>query len=57
MMRVEQALAQVPGIVRVYVNLEMEMTYIEYDPQLAEIEQILTAVERTWIRPGRPTVR
>lgn len=56
-MRIEQALAVMSGIVRVYVNLAMEMTYIEYDPQLVGIEQIVTAVERAGFHPGRPTMR
>jgi plastocyanin len=37
---VEQALAQVPGVVRVYVNLDTEMAYVEYAPTLCRPEQL-----------------
>lgn len=46
----ERAIAKVPGVVHVYVNPATEMAYIEYDPQLMEMTNLTSAVERTGLR-------
>lgn len=42
---VERALRQVPGVVRAYANPATEMTYVEYDPQLVNLERVKKAIE------------
>lgn len=44
---VERAIARVPGVRRVYVNPATEMAYVDYDPQVMDRAQLITAVERT----------
>jgi copper chaperone CopZ len=53
----EQALARLPGVIRVYVNPLTEMASVEIDPDAASEEQLVDAVADLGLRPGRPVAR
>lgn len=53
----ERAICKVPGVVRVYVNPATEMAYVEYEPQLMDMTQLIAAVERTGLRVAEPRRR
>lgn len=50
---VERALARLAGVQRVYVNPLTEMAYVDYDPGLVTVEQLLAAVRRCGYRAVR----
>ena len=54
---VEQAIAHLPGVIRVYVNPLTEMAYVEIDPTQASEAQIVAVVADLGLRPGRPVAR
>ena len=54
---IERALTRAPGVVHVYVNPAMEMAYVEYDPSITTIGQLVAAIEHTGFRIGVPTMR
>jgi hypothetical protein len=54
---VEQALAQVPGVRRVYVSAPMEMAYVEFEPAVTELSLLIATVEHAGFRTGKPTMR
>jgi copper chaperone CopZ len=53
----ERALAKVPGVQRTYVNPLTEMAYVEYDPAVAQLTQLVAAVESVGLRAGEPSLR
>jgi hypothetical protein len=54
---VEQTLIQEVGVRHVYVNPVMEMAYIEYDPVITSLDQLVTAVKRAGFHTGKPSRR
>lgn len=54
---VERALAKVPGVVQVYVNPATETSYIEYDPAVSGVDDLVAAVESVGFRAGEPIAR
>lgn len=54
---VEQALAQVAGVRRAYVNPAVETAYVEYDPALVQPAQLLAAVHQSGYQAGEPRLR
>ncbi len=54
---IERALIRTPGVVHVYVNPAIEMSYIEYDPSLTDSDLLVAAIERTGFRAGVPRIR
>jgi copper chaperone CopZ len=54
---VERALAQVPGVRRVYVNVAMEMAYVEFETTVTEVSCLVTAVAHAGFRAGQPSMR
>lgn len=54
---VEQTLIQGVGVKHVYVNPVMEMAYIEYDPAITSLDQLVTAVKRAGFHTGKPSRR
>lgn len=53
---VEQALANVPGVLRVYVNAATEMAYVQYDVDRCTVDALAAAVVRAGYHPGAPIV-
>jgi hypothetical protein len=53
---VERALANVPGVLRVYVNAATEMAYIQYDADCCTVLGLKDAVARAGFHAGRPVV-
>jgi copper chaperone CopZ len=51
---VERALANVPGVLRVYVNAATEMAYIEYDAACCDAEALRAAIARAGFHAGGP---
>lgn len=49
---VEQALARVPGVLRVYVNAAMEMAYVQYDTDRCNIDTLREAVAHAGFHIG-----
>lgn len=54
---VERALAKVPGVVHVYVNPATETSYVEYDPAVSGVDDLVAAVESAGFRAGEPVAR
>ena len=54
---VERALAKVPGVLRVYANPATELAYIDYDPSLVDLPQLVAAIESVGYRAGQPHER
>ena len=54
---IEQALAQVPGVVHVYINPSIEMAYIEFDPAHVDPDSLVKVVEDAGFRAGVPSLR
>ena len=54
---VQQALAQAPGVVHVYINPSIEMAYIEFDPALVDPDCLVKVVEDAGFRAGVPSLR
>ena len=54
--RVERALKKVPGVDAAAVNLATEKATVSYDPDSAEVETLLTAIENAGYDPRRDTV-
>lgn len=48
---VERALANVPGVVRVYVNPATEMAYVQYDPALTGPDRLSATIEAAGFGP------
>ena len=51
-LNIENALAKVPGVARVYVNLATEKAYIRCDPSVCDLRQLWKAIENCGFRPG-----
>lgn len=49
---VERELAHVPGVLRIYVNPETEMVYIQYDADRCAVEELRSAVSRAGFDAG-----
>jgi len=47
---VERALSRLADVRRVYVNALTEMAYVDYDPGVVTVEQLLAAVRRCGYR-------
>jgi copper chaperone CopZ len=54
---VERALAQTPGVIYVYASPATEMAYVEYDPQQANPDHLVKAIEGAGFRAGVPSIR
>jgi copper chaperone CopZ len=54
---IERALAQVPGVRRIYVNVALEMAYVEFEPTVTEVSCLIAAVEHAGFRAGQPNMR
>ncbi len=54
---VQQALAQVPGVVHVYINPSIEMVYIEFDSALIDPDRLVKVVEDAGFRAVVPSLR
>jgi P-type Cu+ transporter len=54
--RVEKAVAKVPGVREVSVNLATEKAKVVYDPAVAGLEQLSTAVEKAGYTLGAPPI-
>ncbi len=54
---VERALSQVPGVLRVYANPATETAYIDYDPTVTDLPQLIAAIESAGYRAGAPSER
>jgi hypothetical protein len=54
---IEQALAQVQGVVHVYINPSIEIAYIEFDPALADPDKFVKVVEDIGFCAGAPSLR
>ena len=49
---VQEALARVPGILRVYLNAPIEMAYVEYDEEAVTPPDLLAAIAGVGLHPG-----
>lgn len=47
---VERALARLTGVQRVYVNPLTEMAYVDYDPDVTTVAELIATVERCGYR-------
>lgn len=56
-LRIERALARVPGVRRAYVNPATETAYVEYDPGVAAPAELLRAIAATGFRAAEPVRR
>ena len=54
---VERALEKETGVTRVTVNPATEIAYVEYDPVLTHVEQIIAVVRRVGFDAGVPIRR
>ena len=43
---VERALAEIPGVTRVYLSREAEMAYVEYDAERCDAARVADALQR-----------
>ena len=50
---VERALSHLAGVERVYVNPLTETAYVDYDPTVATVDQLVAAVRRCGYRAVR----
>lgn len=53
----EGALADVPGVIRAYVNPATEMAYVEYDADRVAPRALVAAIERVGLRASAPSRR
>ena len=53
----ERAIARLKGVSSAYVNAATEMAYVEYDPSVACLHDLVKAVEGTGLRAGEMTRR
>ena len=51
---IEQALLDIPGVLRAYVNPVTEMAYVEFDPALSDAQVIGAAIRQTGYAEMRP---
>jgi hypothetical protein len=52
---VERLLQSRPGVRRVYVSVEMEMAYVEFDPDQADLDQLIACLLAAGHHVGAPT--
>ena len=50
---IERELAQLPGVLRVFVNPATETAYVDYDPALTDATRLARVIEQTGYRTGR----
>lgn len=51
---VERALAQEPGVIRVYVNPATQMAYVTYDSKQINSERLIAAIKRAGFHVDQP---
>lgn len=54
---IERALAQTPGVVRVYVNPATEMAYVVFESTITDVSHLIAAIEHAGFRVGQHSAR
>ena len=53
---IEQALAEVPGVLHIYVSAAMEMAYVQYDAEICSVDALREAVTFAGFKIGTTIV-